>query len=92
MRFPFNFTSSEADEKFFRKAIYNYLRNPKNGFREMLWYAVYERNNKGETSNYLYFNERNQKLYLDNKFFDWAKSVSEEIMTIKGIEGLIRKY
>jgi hypothetical protein len=71
----FVFESSRADKKYFEERIFHYL-NGKSDFESLskeTWDMVYQRNDEGKTSRYLYFNERMQRLYLDREFWDWVK-------------------
>lgn len=81
----FKYDSSEADEKFFRHEIYKWLKNDTvykgeyTEFKDLLWNIIYARSNNGTNSKYLYFNEHNQKLYVDRDFYAWADLVCLEI-------------
>lgn len=70
----FVFPTSKADQEFFEVRILAYLMGlDKESLSKSCWDMVWVRNNFGESSKYLYFNERTQKLYLDINFFEWAK-------------------
>lgn len=70
----FVFDSSEADELFFRKAIFHYLLGKRQDtLTETMWLEVWERNEQGKYGKYTYFNEHIQKVYLDRYFFEWCK-------------------
>ncbi len=70
----FTYLSSDADKKYFKQRIVNYLQGKdKDTLTKTMWDACWLRNDKGYKSNYLYFNERSQRLYLDNDFWEWCK-------------------
>lgn len=77
----FRFNGSAADERFFKLAISEWLRNEgeKAGatFTDLLWHITWLRNNKGQTTKYLYFNEHLQRLFLDKDFLEWAKIICQ---------------
>jgi hypothetical protein len=76
----FNFDTSNADKEYFRKMIFKYNKN--DGTRQwskFLWKMIWIRNDKGKFCKYLYFNEYNQKLNIDQLFWEWADRISSEI-------------
>lgn len=81
----FHFSSSEHDEKVFKNEIYRWLKNDCkfNGewmsFNKLLWQITWLVNDEGRTSKYLYFNEYNQKLYVDRDFREWAELIRDVI-------------
>lgn len=68
-------------ETYFRKKIHHWLVDDaaQESFSQMLWNAIYEFNGNGKTIKYLYFNERTQRLRIDNDFWAWAKLAIREI-------------
>lgn len=73
----FIYAKSDEDELYFRQRIASFLQD-KEGYKtftEVCWNMVWIRNNEGTMSNYLYFNDRSQKLFLDRTFFEWVKLV-----------------
>jgi hypothetical protein len=78
----FCYPSSKADQRIIRKGIADWISdsNPnKNGFYKMLWALLYKVNKEGKECKYLYFNEGQQRLFLDRDFEAWAKETSIEI-------------
>lgn len=69
----FFYDSSEADNRFFRQKICDFLSGEDGGksFSEFMFHAVWERNDNGRTLKYCHFNERAQKVNLDNYFYEW---------------------
>jgi hypothetical protein len=68
----------ERDRHRLKVAIQKFVMNdPGYGFYKMLWDAVHEVNDGGQTCKYLYFNERIQRFFLDRHFEAWAKAISE---------------
>lgn len=84
----FKYDSSEADERFFRERIADFFRgldyqifldspgswydSGGKSFKDHLYSMSHERNGGGVTLKYMYFNERRQRVYLDNMFYEWA--------------------
>lgn len=73
----FAFSSSEADEKYFKQAIVKYLTDDTihESLRRYMWLQVWERNEQGKYGKYTYFNERSQKVHLDRTFFKWVELI-----------------
>lgn len=69
----FVYDSSEADCRFFRQKILDFLGGDDRGktFSQFMFEAVWERNDGGRTLKYCYFNERAQRVNLDNYFYEW---------------------
>lgn len=69
----FVYDNSEADNRFFRQKIQDFLSGNDNGksFSQFMFEAVRERNDDGRTLKYCYFNERAQRVNLDNYFYEW---------------------
>ena len=86
----FVYDSSEADERFFRNRIVDYLNGKaEDTLTQTMWYAVWERNDGGKTLMYCYFNEYRQRVYFDKSFWEWAKlmcqKISEELAMLGGL-------
>lgn len=83
----FVFKTSEADKKYFQNELTKLAKEgmQESNFNQFCWNRIYERNNGGTNCKYLYFNEHNQKLYVDRDFYEWAK------LTLDEIEKLIEK-
>ncbi len=78
----FTYDSSKADNRYFRMQLMEYINTgQKQDFRQYLWDHLYIRNGNGQTSKYLHFNERNQKLYIDRLFLEWATRTLRHIQT-----------
>lgn len=77
----FTFDSSKADLAYFKQRITDWCKEPEYtiSLTKLCWEMTWERNNEGRTCKYLYFNERSQRLYLDNDFFEWVKLITGEI-------------
>lgn len=76
----FCYDTSEADERFFKLKIAEWLQGT--GYQGMRWYAflmqiIWERNGGGKTVKYMYFNEFQQRLYVDKEFDKWALSIRD---------------
>lgn len=73
----FTFSSSEADEKYFKSAIVKYLTDDtiQESFHQYMRLQVWERNEQGKTGKYTFFNERSQRVHLDRVFFKWAQLI-----------------
>jgi hypothetical protein len=83
----FKYPSSEADKRYFKQKMYEWLIKPEGTFTDMIWKMVHDRNNGGYTHKYLHFNEHTQRLRLENDFFEWCKQTSDKIYaTIKLIQ------
>lgn len=69
----FIYDSSEADNRFFRQRIVDFLQGAGNykSFSEFMHEAIWERNGGGKTIKYLYFDERAQRVKLDYYFYEW---------------------
>lgn len=77
--------SSRADEIYFRQQLFDLVcgrREYCDTFTEFLWKIIYERSEGGSKANYLYFNERAQRLYVDWEFQAWAEKALAEIETV----------
>lgn len=72
---------SEADKKHFKQRITDWCKEPEYtiSLTKLCWEMTWERNDEGRTCKYLYFNERSQRIYLDNDFFEWVKLITGEI-------------
>ena len=86
----FVYDSSEADEKFFRQRIVDYLNGKaEDTLTKTMWYAVWERNDGGKTLMYCDFNEYRQRVYFDKNFWEWAKlmcqKLNEELAMLDGL-------
>lgn len=86
----FVYDSSEADEKFFRQRIVDYLNDKaEDTLTKTMWYAVWERNDGGKTLMYCDFNECRQRVYFDKNFWEWAKlmcqKLNEELAMLDGL-------
>lgn len=86
----FVYDSSEADEKFFRNKIVEYIKGKaEDTLTETMWNSVWERNDGGKTLMYCHFNEYRQRVYLEKNFWEWAKimcqKLSEELSILEGI-------
>lgn len=70
----FVYSESKSDERYFKERIVNYLKGKDEPtLTKTMWNACWVRNDKGLRSKYLYFNEYNQRLYLDKDFWEWCK-------------------
>jgi hypothetical protein len=70
----FRYPSSEADNRYFRQRIFDFLSGPQTEtFSQFMFEAVWERNERGFTLKYCDFNERAQKVNLDPYFYEWMK-------------------
>ena len=69
----FCYDSSEADNRFFRQRIVDFLQGAGGykSFSEFMHNAIWERNDGGKTIKYLYFDERAQRVKLDYYFYEW---------------------
>lgn len=77
----FVFSSSESDKNYFKTELFKLAKNgmKESSFNQFCWLRIYEVNSEGKTSKYLYFNEYNQKLYVDRDFYEWAELTLDEI-------------
>lgn len=98
----FQYDSSEADERFFRTGIcdffkgldyspdmsapYSWYDSNNKSFKDHIIELIWIRNNEGITSKYMYFNDHNQRLYLDNIMWEWcvlaAKMIYSELKKV----------
>lgn len=49
-------------------------------FKQDLINMIWERNGGGVTTRYMHFSDKNQRLYLENTFFEWAKLMAAQIL------------
>ena len=83
----FIYDTSKADCRYFRQRIVDFLKAPQSKtFSQFMFEAVWERNEQGRTLKYCYFDECNQKVKLDNYFYEWMKR------TIHKAEVELRQY
>lgn len=69
----FKYDSSEADKRFFKEKIVGFVREkPAETYTQFLYNITWLRNNKGETTKYMFFNENEQRVFLDRDFYSWA--------------------
>lgn len=70
----FVYPSSEADKLYFKRQIIEFTGiYPKHKtFTEFLYKIVHDVNDGGRTTKYMYFNDRQQRVFLDRTFYDWA--------------------
>lgn len=70
----FVYPSSEADKLYFKRQIIEFTGiYPKHKtFTEFLYKIVWDRNDEGRTTKYMYHNDRQQRVFLDRTFYDWA--------------------
>jgi len=73
----FKYDSSKADKRFFKQKIVDFVREKPDGksYTQYLIDAIWLRNNKGETTKYMYFNDRIQQLFIDRYFYSWARKM-----------------
>lgn len=74
---------TEAHDKIARQEICKWLQDNsgERSFSEMLYDLIWKLNGGGEsisTIMYLHFSERNQRVCIHNKFWDWAQEISNE--------------
>lgn len=70
----FKYDSSEADNRFFRQRIVDFLKNSEGKtFSQFMFEAVWIRNEHGLTLKYCYYDENAQRVRLDNYFYEWMK-------------------
>jgi hypothetical protein len=70
----FRYPSSEADNRYFRQRIFDFLSSPQTKtFSQFMFEAVWERNENGYSLKYCEYNERAQKVNLDPYFYEWMK-------------------
>lgn len=85
----FIYDTSTSDELYFRKGIADFFRGidyepfldtagswyARDGtsFKDYVFGLVWERNEGGKTGKYTHFSDRNQRVYLENGFYEWAK-------------------
>lgn len=69
----FVYDSSEADNRFFRQRIVDFLNGQTEGksFSAFMFHAVWERNDKGHKTKYCDFNEHTQRISLNPYFYEW---------------------
>lgn len=92
----FIFDSAEAHKKFFKNKIIEYLNSDQSKtYSQWMWEAIWEYNDKGKYSMYLYFNERIQKLYIDKYFYEWMvrmiDKIDEQLDKVKELENVSKK-
>ncbi|HNU15329.1 MAG TPA: hypothetical protein PKI55_12820 [Chitinophagaceae bacterium] len=76
----FVFDGSEAHKRFFKNKIVQFLQGEqRQTFSQYMWEAIWECNDCGKYSMYLYFNEHVQKLYIDKYFYEWMTRMIEKI-------------
>lgn len=91
----FIYDTSTADELYFRKGIADFFRgidyepfldtagswHARDGtsFKDYVFGLVWERNEGGKTGKYTHFSNRNQRVYLENGFYEWAKVAAKMI-------------
>jgi hypothetical protein len=78
--FPYG---SDKDETFIKKKMWEWLKGINDGkdfrsYHQMLYDVLHKVNNGGKTIKYLHFSERNQRVYLHDKFLAWADKVSDK--------------
>jgi hypothetical protein len=68
----FIYDSSQADNRFFRQRIVDFLEGQDDGksFSKFMFQAVWERNAGGQTLKYCDFNEYHQKVNLNAYFYE----------------------
>lgn len=87
----FIYNSSEADNRYFRQRIVDFLNGKTDGktFSKFMWAVVWERNNEGKTIKYLDFNEYSQRLDFKPHFYEWMvrtiRKAETELKTLKAI-------
>lgn len=68
----------EADKVAFKKVIMEWVKDDVyHDFKKVMNSAIWLANNKGQTINYMYFNERSHRLYIDNKMWEWCNIIRE---------------
>ena len=86
----FIFDSSAGDKKAFQNSIITYLKGQGHEtLTKTLWNATYIINKEGRHSKYLYFNERFQRLHLNNSFFEWATLTCKVLTKHLNLNGII---
>lgn len=91
----FIYDTSTSDELYFRKGIADFFRGidyepfldtagswyARDGtsFKDYVFGLVWERNEGGKTGKYTHFSNRNQRVYLENGFYEWAKVAAKMI-------------
>lgn len=70
--------SDKEDLEYIHQAIICWLESGRyfddeffQSHREFAYRVIWYVNNEGKTTKYLYFNERNQKIYVDRDFYEW---------------------
>lgn len=77
----FIYDTSIKDRRYFLQQIAAWL-NQKPTIRnltELSYQMIHAANDNGRTTKYMYFNEKSQRLYIDNTVFEWIKLVTSEI-------------
>lgn len=67
----FCFDSSLADNRYFRQKIVEYLAAPSGTFTQFMFTKIWERNEQGKYLKYCFFDERAQRVRIDNYFYEW---------------------
>lgn len=82
----FIYPSSADDKKRIINEIFNFLRNHRKYLHQKMSYSGFLLvfiatiiNQNMKTFKYLYFNEKEEKVYLDRTFYDWSKLAVKEI-------------
>lgn len=78
----FKYTSSKADERFFKIEIQAWLQthpDQRKTWTQLMMDMVWERNNGGTTLKYGYFNDHHQRFYLYHTFTEWATRTRGQI-------------
>ncbi len=79
----FIYDKSTYHRREFLKKLREWVKEPfkdHSTLTDFLWHTIYEVSSEGgKYSCYLYFNERIQKLFVDNKFVEWATLCLDEI-------------
>ncbi len=71
----FIFDNSQADEKYFKQRIVNYLLDKDlDTLTKVLWDATHIRKNRHH-----HFNEGTQRITLDNSFVEWAQLMCKSL-------------
>lgn len=77
----FIYESSEADERFFKQALADF--DNQTTLTDYMFKKVWVRNDGGKFAKYIFFNEHNQRVYLDRTFFKWCCMILEEQNKLK---------
>jgi hypothetical protein len=77
----FIYPESDSDERYIRQAIADYLagKTKHSTLTRAVTQAIWDRNDKGHRSKYMYFNNHSQYLHIDNDTMAWVKLVAAQM-------------